>query len=109
MLVILVIVALGLYAGIRLTPMYLEYMKVTRALDAIKDEYSTATASPAIIRNSLERRWDIEDIKSINWKDVVIRKTSYGFEVRAAYRAEEPFVGNVSLATDFDKVVEIPQ
>jgi hypothetical protein len=109
MLVIIAILGFGLYAGIRLVPMYLEYMKVVRALEQVRDEYSANATSPQIIRNSLERRWDVEDIKSISWKDVLIRKTSYGFEVRATYAAEAPFVANISLLTDFDKVVEIPQ
>lgn len=109
MLVIIAILGFGLYAGIRLVPMYLEYTKVARALEQVRDEYSANATSPQIIRNSLERRWDVEDIKSISWKDVSIRKTSYGFEVRATYAAESPFVANISLLTDFDKIVEIPQ
>ena len=58
---------------------------------------------------SLERRWDVEDIKGIGWKEVEIKKTNEGFEVTADYEVEAPFVGNVSLLTKFNKSVVIPQ
>lgn len=106
---IIAILGFGLYAGIRLTPLYLEYMKVARALEQVRDEYSAGDTSVAMIRRSIEKRWDIEDIHTIGYKDVQIRKTGSGFELRAWYRAEAPFVGNVSLVADFDKIVDIPQ
>jgi len=106
---IIAILGFGLYAGIRLTPVYLEYMKVARALEQVRDEYSSVSTSANMIRNSLARRWSVEDIHSIDYRDVQIRKAGDGFEVRAWYRAEVPFVANVSLAADFDKIVDIPQ
>jgi hypothetical protein len=81
--VILLILGAGLYAGIRLVPVYLEYTKVARALEQVRDEYSASDTSPQLIRRSLERRWDVEDIASIGWKDVDIAKTSEGYDVQA--------------------------
>jgi hypothetical protein len=62
-----------------------------------------------MIRRSLERRWDVEDIASIGWKEVDITKTSEGFDVEAAYEVERPFVANVYLLAKFDKIVTIQQ
>lgn len=109
MVVILGILAAGLYAAIRLVPLYLDYTKVARALEQVRDEHSSIDTSKQMIRGSLERRWDVEDIKGLYWKDVEITKADGGFDVRAAYRAEAPFVANVLLAVDFDKTVHIPQ
>jgi hypothetical protein len=109
MVVILGILAAGLYAAIRLVPLYLDYTKVARALEQVRDEHSSIDTSKQMIRSSLERRWDVEDIKGLFWKEVEITNGDGGFDVRAAYRAEAPFVANVSLAVDFDKTVHIPQ
>lgn len=109
MVVILGILAAGLYAAIRLVPLYLDYTKVARALEQVRDEHSSIDTSKQMIRSSLERRWDVEDIKGLFWKDVEISNADGGFDVRAAYRVEAPFVANVSLAVDFDKTVHIPQ
>ena len=106
---ILVILGAGLYAGIRLVPVFLEYTKVARALEQVRDEHAAIDTNPQMIRNSLERRWDVEDIKSIGWKEIEIKKTNDGYDVKAVYNVEQPFVANVYLLAKFDKSVVIPQ
>jgi hypothetical protein len=106
MLVIFSIVGFALYGGIRLTPMYLEYMAVVRALQQTAKE-ATGPTSPQDLRNALDRRWSIEDIHSIEVKEIEIKKAGSGFSMRAWYRAEAPFVSNVSLVADFDKTVQV--
>jgi hypothetical protein len=103
MVVIIAILGFGLYAGIRLTPLYIEYMAVTRAMTQAAE--GTATG-PNDLRNTLERRWIIEDIKSIQPKDIDIKKANEGYTMRAWYRAEAPFIANISLVVEFDKTVQ---
>ena len=107
--IILLIVGSALYAGIRLVPVYLEYTKVARALEQVRDEHAAIDTNPALIRNSLERHWDVEDISRIGWKEIDIAKTADGYDMTASYEAEEPFVANVYLLVKFDKTVSIPQ
>ena len=106
MVVIVAIIGFALYAGIRLTPIYLEYMAVSRALEQTAKENSGAT-SPQTLRDSLDRRWTIETIASIQTTDIEIKKAGSGFTMRAWYRAEAPFISNVSLVADFDKTVKV--
>jgi hypothetical protein len=96
------ILAFGIYAGIRLVPLYMEFMAVNRALNQIKSEGDSSVAG---IKRSLERRWEIEDVKSIAVKDIEIKPVGGGLEVHAAYEARAPFVSNVSLVVEFDKSV----
>jgi hypothetical protein len=107
--IILLILGSALYAGIRLVPVYLEYTKVARALEQVRDEHAAIQTNPQLIRRSLERRWDVEDIARIGWKEVEIAKTEDGYDIRAAYDAVEPFVANVSLLVTFDKTVTVQQ
>jgi type II secretory pathway pseudopilin PulG len=107
--IIVLIVGSALYAGIRLVPVYLEYSKVVRAMNQVREEHSQIDTNQNLIRRSLERRWDVEDISSIGWKEVDVRKTSDGFDVEAYYEAERPFVANVYLLVKFDYSVSIPQ
>lgn len=107
MIIILAIVGFALYGAIRLVPLYLEYMAVARAMEQTAKDSDGAT-SVQELRNSLERRWAIEDIKSIDPRDIEIKRVSGGqFTMQASYRAEAPFIGNVSLVVDFDKVVDV--
>lgn len=106
-LTILAILGFGLYGAIRLAPLYLEYMKVVKAMNQTASEAKGDDTSPAALRSSLDRRWAIEDIERLDVKDIEISKVANGFEMHAQYRAEAPFVANVSLVVDFDKTVEV--
>ena len=79
MVVILGILAAGLYAAIRLVPLYLDYTKVARALEQVRDEHSSIDTSKQMIRGSLERRWD---------SDQVLRQTILVVESSARIRGE---------------------
>lgn len=107
MLIIVAILGLGVYAGIRLVPLYFEYMAVVRAMDQTAKEEDGSSTSPQQLRTSLDRRWTIEDIHSIDPKEIEIKKIANGFSMRANYRAEAPFIANVSLVVDFDKTVNV--
>jgi hypothetical protein len=109
MVVILLILGAALYAGIRLVPVYLEYAKVLRSLEQVRDEHAAIDTNQALLRRSLERRWDVEDIHRIGWKEIKIDKTANGFDLTANYRAEEPFVANLYLLVKFNRTVSVPQ
>jgi hypothetical protein len=107
MMVIVAILGFALYAGIRLLPLYIEYMAVARALEQTAKEGGSSATSAQDLRNSLNRRWTIEDISSIQPTDIEIKKAGSGFTMRAWYRAETPFISNISLVADFDKTVAV--
>jgi hypothetical protein len=108
--IILVPVALVLYAGIRITPLYLEYMKVTRTLEQVRDELKGDQPDVAMIRNAIEKRFDVEDVTVMTVRDadkLKITKVGSGYKVEAIYQATAPYVSNVSLLVNFDKTVQI--
>jgi Domain of unknown function (DUF4845) len=107
MLTIIVILGLGLYGLIRLVPVYLEYFEIVGAMEKIPKETTAAQTTPDKIRFALNRTWLIEDIKTLDYKDVQIRRVGSTYELTAEYRAEVPFIGNVSLVADFYKTVTV--
>lgn len=98
-------VGLFAFAGIRLTPVYLNYMKVVGVVDGVRNEFDGASASRAQIRSSISRRFDIESVGIITAKDVKVVKVDGGHEVAATYSHKAPFIANVSFVVDFDKRV----
>lgn len=107
-LVILVMfVGLFAFAGIRLTPIYLNYMKVVGVVDGVVSEFDGQNATRAAIRTSISRRFDIESVDIIQAKDVKVTAVDGGFEVAAAYPHQSPFIANISFVVDFDKRVLI--
>ena len=100
-------VGVFVFAGIRLTPVYLNYMKVAGVIAGVHKEYDGANATRSAIRSSISRRFDIESVGVITAKDVKVTKVDGGHEVAATYSHKAPFVANVSFIVDFDKRVVV--
>jgi hypothetical protein len=109
MVVILLILGTAIYAGIRLVPIYLDYMKIARSLEQVRDEHAAIQTNPSLMRRSLERRWDVEDATGLSWQDVEIKKVAEGYTMEANYAVEQQFLYNVYLLVKFDKLVTVKQ
>lgn len=110
LLVLIGVVGTWIYAGIRITPMYLNYMKIASTLEKVKDEYdSNPSTTEFMIRKAIERHFDIEMVNEtvFNFRDIVVRKRGGVFVVTAAYEDVAPFAANISFLGAFDKTVEI--
>jgi Domain of unknown function (DUF4845) len=103
LLILIVFVGLFAFAGIRLTPVYLNYMKVVGVVNGVRDEFDGQNASRAAIRNSIGRRFDIESVAVITARDVDVNAVDGGFEVVAQYDHTAPFISNVSFTVHFNK------
>ena len=103
MIIIVAFLGLFVFAGLRLTPIYLNYMKVVGVIDGVDEEFDGTGATSTAIRKSISRRFDIESVGVISAKDVKVTKVSEGYEVAAVYTDKAPFIANVSFAVDFDK------
>jgi hypothetical protein len=108
-LFLLVPIGILVYAGIRLTPIYLEYMNIARTLEQVKTEFDGNGPTPSTIRNSIEKHFDIEDVKTISVKDIVIQTQGHAMDVSATYEASADLFANIGLVVKFDKTVEINQ
>ena len=107
LLCILALVGLIGYAGLRLVPLYLNYMKVARSMDATASELKSDNPDLGAIRRSLEKHWQIEDISTVEAKEVEIVKNEGGVSLHVAYDDAAPYVQNVSLSVHFDKTVKL--
>ncbi len=107
-LVIIIVVGAWIYAGIRLAPKYLEYMKVASTLEKVRDEFASNPGSTEImLRRAIERHFDIESVTDVDSKDIEIKKDGGSFTMRANYEDTVPLVYNISFLVTFDKTVEV--
>lgn len=102
-IILAVFVGMFAFAAIRLTPVYLNYMKVIGVIDGVYEEFDGQRATRAEIRNSVGRRFDIESVSEITAREVTITSVDGGFEVKADYKHSTPFIGNVSFTVHFNK------
>ena len=106
-LILAVFIGLFAFAFIRLTPVYLNYMKVAGVLDGVHQEFDSQNASRNAIRTSISRRFDVESVSQIAAKDIKVTTDDGGFLVQAVYDHTAPFIGNVSFTVHFDKQVVV--
>lgn len=107
LLCILTMAGAIVYAGIRLIPVYLNYMNIVRTLETTASDFKGDNPDPGAIRNALERHWEITTISAVDYKDVEITKDENGVTLHVVYDDSEPYLGNVSLAVHFDKTVKV--
>ena len=106
-LVLLIPFAIVIYAGIRLTPVYLNYMKVARTLNEVADEYRTGGATPDGIRNSIAKHFEIDSVDYPAIKDISISRAGGGWQIEANYDDQAPLFAHITLQVEFDKIVTL--
>jgi Domain of unknown function (DUF4845) len=107
-LVLLVPVAIVVYAGIRLTPIYLNYMRVSKALSQTASEAKGGdVGNGQAMRVSLGKRFDIEGITHPTAEEIDVHRQNDHWVAIADYEDVAPVFGNVSLLVQFHKVVEV--
>src|SRR3984893_17798105 len=107
LLCILVLVGAIGYAGVRLVPVYLNYMKLARTMESAASEFKGETVTLDGVRKSLDRHWAIEDITAVDQKDIEITKDDNGLQLHVSYDETVPYIANVSLSWHFAKTVKV--
>ena len=107
-LVLIIVVGAWVYAGIRLVPKYLEYVRVASTLEKVREEFESNPGSTEfMLRKAIERHFDIEMVTAIDSNDIEIKKDGGSFTLRANYEDTVPLVSNISFLVTFDKTVEV--
>jgi hypothetical protein len=106
-LILVAFVGLFAFAAIRLTPVYLNYMKVAGVLNGVEEEFDGQNPSRGAIKTSISRRFDVESVSEISAKDVIVTPDGNGFEVKVAYDHTTPFISNVYFTVRFEKSVQV--
>jgi hypothetical protein len=107
LLCIFAVVGMIGYAVIRLVPVYLNYMKISRTMEMTATEVKGDNPDPGNIRRILDRHWQIEDPTVVETKDIEITKDNGGVSMHVVYDDVVPYMSNVSLSVHFDKTVKV--
>ena len=88
----------------KLLPSYLEYFAVKKMLASMVQEGLPPNVRD--IRAAYDRRNAIEDVKSVEGKDLEISKSGSDVVVSATWSVKVPMVGNLSACLDFFATTE---
>jgi DNA-dependent RNA polymerase auxiliary subunit epsilon len=100
--------AVIVYAGIRVTPIYLNYFHVAHAMTQLSSEFSGENpVTPQGVRTSLEKRFDIEYVTHVSAKDVDVRREGEHWVAEIDYEDVAPLFSNMSILLQFHKQVDL--
>ena len=105
---VLITLAIFGYVGMKLMPIYLESVKVKKAVEAVAKAPNAATQSQKALVDALLKRLDFDSVTTINhrnWSDyVAIVKKKGSVRISATYDAPVPLFLNISVVAKFQFV-----
>lgn len=106
-IILVTFIGLFVYAGIRLVPVYLENMKIAGTFSKLSDEFDGQATSRVAILKSMEKRFDVDSVTVITYRDVKVQKTGAGYDLSVEYEHVAPFIANVSFSVKFNNKVSL--
>ncbi len=100
-LVVLILVVFAALIGMRVTPAYLEYFAIKKAISSMASSGELRGATAADVRKSFERHQAIDDFTAVGPQDLEITKDGGDVVISFAYEKRVPLFYNVSLLIDF--------
>jgi len=100
-LIVLILVVFAALIGMRVTPAYIEYFAIKKAVAAISESGELRGATAADVRKAFERRQAIDDFGEVGPKDLEITKNGNELIISFAYEKRVPLFYNISLLIDF--------
>lgn len=97
--VVLVMVAI---LGMKLTPAYIEYFSIQKALVGISSDPNFDKTSPKQIIESFNKRAQIDNIRAVSGRDIEIKKENKQQTLEINYSVTIPLVANISLFIEFN-------
>lgn len=106
-------VAIVGYEGIRLAPVYLNYMRVARSLDRLKEPAEGTLANANVgtaqaLHGTLARSFEINSIEYPDMRDIDIHRDGDHWVAIADYDDQAPLFANLTLVVHFHKEVDVP-
>jgi len=106
-LILMIPVAIVFYAGIRVSPLYLNYMKVVHSLDSVATELNNEGQTADGLRNAVDKHFQIESVDYPDKKDLKITRVNNVWQIEANYDDQSPLFSNIAILITFDKIVKL--
>lgn len=101
-IIVLGVVGLFAYVGMKLFPMYSEYYSVRSALKGLANEPGIANTDPRRIQEMFFRRLKIDYSSSVKPEHVKIKRVGGGWQMDVKYEVRNQMIGNLDVVGRFE-------
>jgi hypothetical protein len=101
-LIIVAMLAFFVMCGLKMAPLYFEYLSVKEIVEQVASEYDKETETTSDIRRRLETMFNTNQIYALKARDVeVFRKDGVTY-IDSNYEARIPILGRIDAVMKFD-------
>lgn len=104
LILMLVLICVGVAAftiTVRLAPVYMEAWTVRAVINSLDKEHGLRGANAREITRALDRRFTINDVRSLRARDIEVRSVPGGMAVVADYEVRVALLGNIDGVVKF--------
>ena len=106
-ILVLGVVGVFIYMGMKLIPMYSEYYSVKQALAGLAKEPGIVDNDPAKIKDLFFRRLYISYAENIKPEHVKLERKDAGYLMTVTYEVRKPLIANLDVVGRFEAVKEL--
>ena len=100
-IIVLAVVGLFAYVGMKLFPMYQEFYSVKKALAGLKTEPGIADQDPGKIEDLFFRRLYVSYSDSVGKDNVKVERMEGGWKMTVDYEVRKPMIYNLDVVGKF--------
>ncbi|MGR8980223.1 MAG: DUF4845 domain-containing protein [Gammaproteobacteria bacterium] len=104
---ILFLIGFFVLLTLKIVPIYIDHGKVANALAALKQDPDLPSLSESQIKDSLDKRFNINYVYDVTRDDVNVVKHGNYTKVEIEYETVVKLVYNLSLLAEFHDVIEV--
>jgi len=99
---LMAVIGISVLLLLKLFPVYMEHFNVTSSLESLSSETEIKSLKKGAIKELLQRRFSINEVKHVGKEHIVIEKTKAGMTIDITYEVRKPLVGNIDLVIHFN-------
>ena len=106
-ILVLAVVGIFVFLGMKVIPMYSEYYSVKSALKGLADEDGIANEDPAKIQDLFFRRLYISYSENVKPEHVKIKRIDNGWQMDVNYEVRKPMIYNLDVVGKFSATQDL--
>ncbi len=100
--IVLGVVGVFIYMGMKIIPMYSEYFAVKQALKQMSQESGVSQQDPKRIKDAFFRRLYVSYADNVKPADVKLARKDSGYTMTVDYEVRRPLIGNFDIVGHFN-------
>lgn len=106
-ILLLAVVGVFAYMGMKLVPMYTEFYSVKRSLADLAKEPGAGRMDSAKVRTLFFRRMEMSYVESVKPAHFKIVRNDQGMEITVNYEVRRPLIANLDVVGRFNAVQQL--